>query len=59
MDRKLIVFILSVGLLLVGVGAVLVLLYNTLHSEYKHLRPAIVIGESLKYLRCLPRTVRV
>jgi len=47
MDKKLIIFIVSVGLLLICLGSVLIALYNFHQEEYKHMRPFIVIGPVL------------
>jgi len=47
MDKKLIIFIVSVGLLLISLGFFLIGLYKFHHEENKHLRPFVVIGPVL------------
>jgi len=47
MDKKLIIFIVSVGLILISLGFFLMGLYKFHHEESKHFRPFIVIGPVL------------
>ena len=47
MDAKLIIFIVLVGLVLVGLGSGLLILYIFYKDEIKHIRPVIVIGPVL------------
>jgi len=47
MDRKLIVFILSWGLLLIALGASLLILRNIYQHQFQFLRPFIVVGPVL------------
>ena len=47
MDAKLIIFIVLVGLVLVGLGAGLLILYIFYKDDIKHIRPVIVIGPVL------------
>lgn len=47
MDKKLIIFIVSVGFLLICIGTVFIGLYSLYQEEFKHMRPFIVIGPVL------------
>lgn len=47
MDKKLIIFIVSIGLLLICLGSVLIALYSLYQEDYKHIRPFLVIGPVL------------
>ena len=47
MDAKLIIFIVMSGLMLVGIGSGLLVVYIFYQEEFKHIRPVIVIGPVL------------
>merc|ERR1719239_1826596 len=47
MDRKLILFILSCGSLLLGLGTGLLVLHYIFKEEYSHIRPFVIIGPVL------------
>ena len=47
MDAKLILFILMSGLVLVGIGSGMLVVYIFYQEEFKHIRPVIVIGPVL------------
>ena len=48
--RKLIIFIVSIGLLLICLGSVLIALYSLYQEDYKHIRPFLVIGKLLSLI---------
>ena len=50
-DRKLIFFIVGMGVLLIAIGLSLLLLYKLYGEDVKDIRPVIVIGIPRKHYR--------
>ena len=44
-DRKLIFFIVGLGVLMIVIGLLMLLIYKVYNEDSKHIRPVIVIGE--------------
>jgi len=46
-DRKLIFFIVGLGILMIVIGLLMLLIYKVYHEDFKHIRPVLVIGPCL------------
>ena len=44
-DKKLIFFIVGLGVLMIVMGLLLLLIYKIYHEDFKDIRPLIIIGE--------------
>ena len=48
-DKKLIFFIVGMGVLFIAVGLLLLLIYKVYSEDEKNVRPVIIIGKNYQY----------